>query len=272
MPREPIPPEHLEPLLRDGWQGRDRAWALLVEHGGAIRAAVTAVWRTVDPRTRSRNDGGFEDLVSETLLSMMRRATNDEGLARPEDWTDRADAFPWLYRVAWTHADTLARKVRRVGAMERPAPAPGEKGALPEPHSLSNPEREVVDAEATQRLQTLLDHPDLKPAHKLVIVLRFFPQHLDVDLVERVAAASDPTQGWGLARPPAETAALLRRWLDHPPADDVAASRTLAWILRSSDTAGPEPWRRAHPDDMARALDLVRQWRNRALKHVGATS
>jgi len=266
MPPVPIPAERLEPLLRGSWAGAPRAWEVLHRHREAIRAAVITAWRTLEVRT----DEALEDLTSDTVTSIMHRAIKHEGLARPEDWAERTDGFPWLYAVARSHAMDMARRVRKTSRRELPI-EPIREGAAPkaQPRAASDPEAELARGRANARLQALLDSSDLKPAHKLVMVLRFFPDHLDTELVEGVAAASDRQQGFGLARPVDETTMLLRLWIDAPPPEEVSANRTLAWILRSTDRAGPDAWRAAYPDDMARALDLVRQWRNRAAKKMG---
>lgn len=270
MTRAPISPSALLPLLQGSWRGDRAAWDCLLPHLSAVRAATTAVWRTVPAALRARlEDGGYEDLVSETLASMMRRARDHEGLARPEDWDGRADAFPWLYKVAWTHAATVARTLRRVGARE--IPDTDETGERRHEEKIEpDPAAQVDAARQKQELMTLLEQPDLKPAHKLVIVVRSFPDLLTADLVVEVAGASDGGRGWGLARPPEETGELLQGWVARVGGrGEVDANRELAWILRSTDRTSPERWRREHPDEMAKALDLLRQWRNRALHHLG---
>jgi DNA-directed RNA polymerase specialized sigma24 family protein len=269
MAHQRIPPSTLDPLLRGTWTDERAAWDVLLRHVRVVHAACSKVHRTLPANGREHLD----DLVQGTLVSIMARARAQQGLSRPEDWAARTDGFPWLFQVATSHAETVARPMRRIANREVSAtPVEAEeRPKVPEPQSASNPEREVAAALDTERTRALLADPRLKPAHALVYVLRFFPAQLDLSLVERAAEASDAATGEGIVRTAEETYELLRRWVSQPARSESDASRELAWILRSDDRTSSATWRRRDPDAVSAAMDLLRNWRNRAVKLLGGT-
>lgn len=259
----PISRVALQPLLRGGWTELRGAWDCLLLHDQPVKAGIAAAWRAT-PTALS-----FEDLVSDTLASIMGKAGAESGLTPPA--AELIDMAPWLFVVARNAATSCLRRAVRHTAHETrqvDLTTDGDEAPARTDGRLDTRPDEAIDLlRQRDRVEALLGRTDVRPSHVMMLLLLLHPDRLDLDLVERVQASGDPAKGQGLARSAEETWRHLGIWirLHGRNPDTLESRRYLVWVLRCRDQSSPEQWRLREPDACATGLDLLRQWRNRGL-------
>ncbi|MFH1468456.1 MAG: hypothetical protein ABIO70_28965 [Pseudomonadota bacterium] len=257
----------LAPLLQGRWRGTRGAFVCLMRQAHLVGLAVGAVHR--------RSGGGrcpgypeVQDLIHETLVSLMETARRKSGFALPEGTGPEDDLAPWLFRVLKNRATDLVRRAvagkRAGGVVHVPIDdlhgigVPGDSGGVDV----------KVDIERLHATVDTLIERGAPPTHALAWMALNFPRRVRRELVERATVPDPrghPDKVHGLAREPAETWERLQEWASQHLADPAgnAARLHLAWILRSRDRTTPEAWRAGAFKEARDARDTLRQWATR---------
>lgn len=267
MPDPEITWETLAPLLRGRWSDDAHAFECLVVTCERYFQRVIAR----EHRRWERTTLECGDLVSEVLVELVAKARREGGLT----WQPEQKPAAWFFRVISNKARDVLR--RRTSGFAGEPVADGDEPP-------AEPGGAIQDEGAARRIQAREDLAHVAravkdnrvpPSQLLGFVLLRVPDALHRELLERLAAW--PARGHkaftsGLVRDVDEAWALLEEWRErHADFPDGDASRLeLAWILRSQDRTSPEAWRRSHPEDAARARDLLRSWDRHARAHLDA--
>lgn len=256
--------DDLSPLLRDQWQSQTALFDCLHRHRRLIENLVAMRYQSWRGKTPLEQ----QDVLSELIVRLVTRTRDQQGLR----WDPAHNPSAWFLRVLSNLVvDILSRSPqgRYVPGARWDDPVV-QKTAVPLESSTDAPNADRLASRQTlMALETALRELRIPPSRFLAFILFHMPERLDRAMLQALVgwAPSGVREGeLGLLRDPDQAWPLLVQWRERhgeDPASDTSR-RCLAWILRSRDTTSPDAWRDAHPDDMARARDLLRKWDNRA--------
>ncbi len=262
----------LDPLLSETYRDPKAAWATLLRQERMLNSAIN---KACYGKRWSGARLDVKDLAQQTLVGLMTKIVAKRGLTRPPDWEDRpTGAGSWFYRVVFNMAIQQLRNQpdRRVRgksdsmdtARDPDGPAPSNDVRL----SITTSPEEVIELKsALARRKKALEQAGLPPLWALAHSLLHEPDLVDREMISRAAnTVARGAADTGLARSVEQTELLVVAWHQQhgERAETTESRRMLAWILRSTDDAGPDAWRLRAPDEMMQALDLLRKWDGRA--------
>jgi hypothetical protein len=236
-----------------------RAWALCHRATPLIVAAVRSALAGWPDDVRTAFD--VEDVAAEVQIRLVAdRATR--AAPRDEPGSARAFLFTVLRNLARDRLRHHFQYIRRGTSLGKRRDDEGGD-AIAEDRAIdvavfTDPEGAIDAARQVALTRNALERGDGAARYRLAYRLEHEPSLVVRELVDAAAAE-------GLARSGEETWARLVAWRERHGAKPTTASsrREVAWILVAIDTAGVAPWRAADPAACAKAVDRVRQWRNR---------